>query len=42
MKKKDWSQIIKLAITVLSAILIFLGGQAAAQNGIIDVFSKYC
>lgn len=40
MKKSDWSKIIKLLITVLAAIGSFLGGQAAAQSGLINVFGK--
>ena len=41
MDKKRVKRIIEFIIAILSVIGSFFGGQAAAQNGIIDTFSKY-
>lgn len=38
---KTWKKIIDLIIVLLTAIGSFIGGQASAQNGVIDVFGKY-
>lgn len=40
MQSKKWSKIVKLIIAILSVIGSFLGGQAAAENGNIDLFNK--
>lgn len=40
MNKKQWQRLIKLVIAILSVIGSFLGGQAAAENGQIDIFDK--
>lgn len=40
MNKKQWQRLIKLVIAILSVIGSFLGGQAAAENGHIDLFDK--
>jgi hypothetical protein len=39
MTKKSWKRLIELTIAVLSVIASFLGGQAAAQNGYLDLFN---
>lgn len=36
-----WKKIIDLVIVLLTAIGSFIGGQASAQNDIIDIFEKY-
>jgi hypothetical protein len=36
-----WKKIIDLVIVLLTAIGSFIGGQASAQNNIVDIFSKY-
>lgn len=36
-----WKKIIDLIIVLLTAIGSFLGGQATAQNDVIDIFEKY-
>lgn len=38
---QTWKKIIDLVIVLLTAIGSFIGGQAAAQNDVIDVFDKY-
>lgn len=38
---QTWKKIIDLIIVLLTAVGSFLGGQASAQNGIVDVFDKY-
>lgn len=40
MQSKKWAKIIKLIIAILSVIGSFLGGQATAENGHIDLFNK--
>lgn len=35
-----WKKIIDLVIVILTAIGSFIGGQASAQNGIVDLFNK--
>lgn len=35
-----WKKIIDLVIVILTAIGSFIGGQASAQNGVIDLFNK--
>ncbi|MGP1515930.1 MAG: hypothetical protein ACTTJH_08270 [Bacteroidales bacterium] len=42
MKKVNWKKIIEFAIVILTALSGFISGQAAAQTGLIDLFSKYC
>lgn len=39
--KPNWKKIIELVIAILSVIGSFLGGQALAQNGHVDIFNKY-
>lgn len=36
-----WKKIIDLIIVLLTAIGSFIGGQATAQNDVIDIFDKY-
>ena len=36
-----WKKIIDLVIVLLTAIGSFIGGQASAQNEIVDIFDKY-
>lgn len=38
---QTWKKIIDLIIVLLTAVGSFLGGQASAQNGIVDIFDKY-
>lgn len=35
-----WKKIIDLIIVLLTAIGSFIGGQASAQNDVIDIFNK--
>lgn len=37
---QTWKKIIDLVIVILTAIGSFIGGQASAQNGLIDMFNK--
>lgn len=37
---QTWKKVIDLIIVLLTAIGSFIGGQASAQNGIIDMFNK--
>lgn len=39
--KPNWKKIIELIIAILSVIGSFIGGQALAQNGHVDMFGKY-
>lgn len=39
-KKPNWKKIIEAIIAILTVIGSFIGGQAAAQNGIVDLFNK--
>lgn len=36
-----WKKVIDLIIVLLTAIGSFIGGQASAQNDVIDIFNKY-
>lgn len=36
-----WKRIIDFVIVLLTAIGSFIGGQASAQNDVIDIFEKY-
>lgn len=38
---QTWKKIIDLVIVLLTAIGSFIGGQASAQNDIVDIFGKY-
>lgn len=38
---QTWKKIIDLIIVLLTAIGSFIGGQASAQNGFVDMFDKY-
>ena len=38
--KVNWKKVVEFAIALLSLVGSFLGGQAAAQNGIVDIFDK--
>lgn len=38
---QTWKKIIDLIIVLLTAIGSFIGGQASAQNDIVDIFGKY-
>ena len=37
---QTWKKVIDLIIVLLTAIGSFIGGQASAQNDIIDIFEK--
>ena len=37
---QTWKKVIDLIIVLLTAIGSFLGGQASAHNGVIDMFNK--
>ena len=37
----NWKRILELVAALATMIASFIGGQAAAQNGYIDVFNKY-
>lgn len=37
---QTWKKVIDLIIVLLTAIGSFIGGQASAQNGIVDLFNK--
>lgn len=39
-KKPNWKKVMEFLIALLSLIGSFLGGQASAQNGIIDLFNR--
>lgn len=39
-KKPNWKKIIELIIAILSVIGSFVGGQALAQSGHVDLFNK--
>lgn len=36
-----WKKVIDLIIVLLTAIGSFIGGQASAQNDVVDIFNKY-
>ena len=38
---QKWKKLIDLVIVLLTAIGSFIGGQASAQNDMIDIFGKY-
>lgn len=38
---QKWKKIIDLVIVLLTAIGSFIGGQASAQNDIVNIFEKY-
>lgn len=38
--KVNWKKVVEFAISLLALIGSFLGGQASAHNGIIDLFNK--
>lgn len=40
-EKPNWKKIIELIIAILSVIGSFLGGQALAENGHVDIFNRY-
>lgn len=42
MKNVNWKKVLRLVIEVLTVVASFVGGQASAQNGLVDLFSKYC
>ncbi len=39
-KKPNWRRIMELIAAIATVIASFFGGQAAAQNGVIDIFNK--
>lgn len=39
--KVKWKKVLEFAIALLTLIGSFLGGQASAQNGVIDIFNKH-
>lgn len=38
---QTWKKVIDLIIVLLTAIGSFIGGQASAQNDVVDIFNKY-
>ena len=40
-KKPNWKRICELIAALATMIASFIGGQATAQNQIIDMFNKY-
>lgn len=40
-KKTNWKRIMELIAALATMIASFIGGQATAQNGVIDLFNKY-
>lgn len=39
--KPNWKRILELIAAIATMIASFIGGQAAAQNNVIDIFNKY-
>ena len=39
--KPNWNRILELIAAIATMVASFIGGQAAAQNNVIDIFSKY-
>lgn len=39
-KKPNWRKIMELIAAIATVIASFFGGQAAAENNVIDVFNK--
>lgn len=39
--KPNWKRILELIAALATMIASFIGGQAAAQNGVVDMFNKY-
>lgn len=39
--KVKWKKVVEFTIALLTLIGSFLGGQASAQNGVIDIFNKH-
>ena len=39
-KQTNWKRIMELIAALATMIASFIGGQAAAQNGVIDMFNK--
>ncbi len=39
--KPNWRKILELIAAVATVIASFISGQAAAQNGVVDMFNKY-
>ncbi len=37
--KPNWKRIMELIAAIATVIASFFGGQAAAQNGVIDIFN---
>lgn len=40
-QKPNWRRIMELIAAIATVIASFIGGQAAAQNQIVDMFNKY-
>ena len=40
-QKPNWKRILELIAALATMIASFIGGQAAAQNQIVDMFNKY-
>ena len=40
-QKPNWRRIMELIAAIATVIASFFGGQAAAQNQVIDMFNKY-
>lgn len=38
--KVNWKKVVEFAISLLALIGSFIGGQASAKNGVIDLFDK--
>lgn len=41
MEVKKVKKIIELVVYILTAIASFIGGQASAKNGFVDMFNRY-
>lgn len=39
--KPNWRKILEIIAAIATLLTGFIGGQAAAQNGHIDLFNKY-
>ena len=39
--KPNWRKILELIAAIATVIASFISGQAAAQNGVVDMFNKY-
>ena len=40
-QKPNWKRILELIAALATMIASFIGGQAAAQNGVVDIFNRF-